>query len=126
MPMTSTTTNAAACANTGAASFLRSRVTTEGPLPLANLPARTWCYCSHHGLGGIFCDTVTWVPAVGGDAAPECDAAAGTGRGSWVGGCCHHTSCGTGAGGGGGWAGAGVRGSGAAGGAAGNAGAAGP
>jgi hypothetical protein len=29
-PMTSTTTNAAACANNGAASFLRSTVTTGG------------------------------------------------------------------------------------------------
>ena len=54
-PMTSTATNAPACANNGTANFLRSSMTTGG-IPSshgsgATTLSRTWRYCSHHGLG---------------------------------------------------------------------------
>src|SRR5439155_24585180 len=53
---TSTTTNAAACANKGAASFLRSTVTTGGirssPGSGTSSLSRTYRSCSHHGRTG--------------------------------------------------------------------------
>ena len=83
-PMTSTATNAAACANNGAASFLRSRMTTGGipssPGSGATSLSRTYRSCSHHGrTGGLRWTTVGAVAGLYGVAA----AAAERVRGVW-------------------------------------------
>ena len=116
-PMTSTATNAPAWANNGAASFLRSSMTTGG-IPSshgsgATTLSRTWRYCSHHGLrrAMVGCATVGWAAALCGAAA--CGAVmsggageawagcggCGTGPAPAAGACCHQASAGGTAGG---------------------------